>query len=225
MEKKKPVGPKNDKYFPKTYTFDVTKCDKIFDLLVADGPILVPKILKTPPSQQRKKRGFCKFHNFLGHRTSHCVLFKDLAQKALSEERLKFGDKSKPQMQIDVDPLQVSDTMYAELVYCMMVDVVVDDVENLTVKANTGVVDCQVVKATKGPKLANNVIYESRFSEKMKVVYPMEEEELIDFLHHCKLNKYEVMLCPTCSSVFDKKATKGLDNYKPQSKKKEKMVC
>lgn len=40
---KSPSQPeKSDKFPKKTYTFDVTKCDKIFDLLVADGQILVP---------------------------------------------------------------------------------------------------------------------------------------------------------------------------------------
>jgi hypothetical protein len=43
---KNPEEPKNDKYPPKTYTFDVSKCEEIFDLLVADGIILVPKNMK-----------------------------------------------------------------------------------------------------------------------------------------------------------------------------------
>lgn len=64
------VEPKDDKYAANTYTFEVTKCDGIFDLLVADGQIMVPNGLKTPPLEQRKKRGFCKFHNLLGHKTS-----------------------------------------------------------------------------------------------------------------------------------------------------------
>jgi len=52
--------PKNDKYASKTYTFDVTKCDEIFDILVNEGIIVVPKGLKLPPLEQRQKRGFCK---------------------------------------------------------------------------------------------------------------------------------------------------------------------
>jgi hypothetical protein len=38
-----------------------------------------------------------------------------LVQKALNEGRLKFGDKSKPQMQVDVDPLKAVDAMYPEI--------------------------------------------------------------------------------------------------------------
>jgi len=99
-----PIETQNDKYTPKTYTFDVTKCDEIFGLLVADGQVAIPNGLKIPPLEQSKKRGFCKYHNFLGHKTSHCVLFRDLVQRALKEGRLKFGDETKPQMQVDVDP-------------------------------------------------------------------------------------------------------------------------
>jgi len=60
-----PIEAKNYKYVHKTYTFDVTKCDKIFDLLVTDGQVVLPNGLKIPPLEQRKKRGFCKYHNFL----------------------------------------------------------------------------------------------------------------------------------------------------------------
>lgn len=67
---KNPVEPKREKFITNTYTFDVTKCDKIFDLLVSDGQIVIPKGLKAPPLEQRKKKGFCKFHNFIGYKTS-----------------------------------------------------------------------------------------------------------------------------------------------------------
>ena len=89
-----PVETQNDKYTPKTYMFDVTKCDEIFDLLVADGQVAVPNDLKVSPLEQRKKRGFCKYHKFLGHKTSHCVLFRDLVQRGINEGMLKFGDKT-----------------------------------------------------------------------------------------------------------------------------------
>ena len=76
---------KNGKAITKTYTFDITKCDEIFYLLVVDGQIMVPQGLKNPPLKQKKKRALCKFHNFLGHKTSQCVLFRDLVHKALKK--------------------------------------------------------------------------------------------------------------------------------------------
>ena len=70
----------------------------MFNLIVADGQIIVLKDLKTPPLEQRKNKGFCKYHNFLSHKTSQCVLFKDFVQDTLKDERMKFGGKPKPSM-------------------------------------------------------------------------------------------------------------------------------
>jgi len=44
-----------------------------------------------------------------------------LVQRALNEGRLKFGDKSKPQMQVDVDPMKAVDAMYTEVADCNVV--------------------------------------------------------------------------------------------------------
>lgn len=54
------------------------------------------------------------------------------------------------------------------------------------------------------------------YVEKVKVVYPRVEEELIDFLNRCKIKGSEVMWFPRCNNVFDKKATKGLRDFKPK---------
>jgi hypothetical protein len=121
----------NDRYTPKTYTFDVTKCDEIFYLLVADGQVAVPNGLKISQLEQRKKRGFCKYHNCLGHKTSHCVLFRDLVQRGLNEGILMFGDKENPHMQVDGDPLKDVDAMYTEVASCNVVEVIADTVEIL----------------------------------------------------------------------------------------------
>jgi len=99
-----PVEPSNERYVSNTYMFDVTKCDEIYDLLVVDGQVVAPKDLKIPPLEQRKKRGFCKYHNYLGLNTSPCSRLRDLLQKVLNEGRLKFGDRPKPQMQVDFNP-------------------------------------------------------------------------------------------------------------------------
>lgn len=62
---KNPSEPgKNDKFPKRTYTFDVTKCDEIFDLLVANGQVLVPLGVEVPLLEQKRKRGFYKYHNF-----------------------------------------------------------------------------------------------------------------------------------------------------------------
>jgi len=133
-----PVKPSNERYVQKTYTFDITKCDEIYDLLVVDGQVVVPKDLKTPPLEQRQKRGFCKYHIFLGHNTSRCSLFMDLVQKGLNEGKLKFGNKPKPQMQVDSDPLMDASMMYNDIAGCNMVEAIIDDVEDLYVEVEVG---------------------------------------------------------------------------------------
>ena len=115
---------RNDKFPKKIYTFDITKCDEIFDLLVKDGQLIVPLNLKVPPLEQRKKRGFCKYHNFLGHKTSQCFLFRDLIQNAIKDGRMKFSDKGKNPMKVDTDPLLMAETNYAEPLDINVVEVV-----------------------------------------------------------------------------------------------------
>jgi len=148
--------------------------------------------------------------------------FRDLVQKSLNEGGLKFTDRPKPQMQVDVDPLKDVDAMYTEVINCNVVEAIIDVVEKLYVEAKVNVVECQVVEATEGPKSADEVIYKSQFAEKMKMAYLMAEEELIDFLNHCRLKNSEVMLCLRCNSVFDKETTKGLEGFIPKSKKRGK---
>jgi len=38
---KNPVETSNERYVPKMYTFDVSKCDEIYDLLVVDGQVVL----------------------------------------------------------------------------------------------------------------------------------------------------------------------------------------
>ncbi|XP_050875734.1 uncharacterized protein LOC127079396 [Lathyrus oleraceus] len=114
---------KNDRFPKNTYTFDVTKCDKIFDLLIKYGQMIVPPNTKIPPLEQRKKRGFCKYHNFLGHKTSQCFLFRDLIHNPIKDGRPKFADNGKNQMKVDAYPLNIADTNYVEPVEINMIDI------------------------------------------------------------------------------------------------------
>ncbi|XP_050890358.1 uncharacterized protein LOC127095756 [Lathyrus oleraceus] len=89
---KNPV--KNNPKFPaKTYTFDVTKCEEIFDLLFKDGQMVVPPGTKIPP---------------------------DLVQKAIQEGMLKFAGR---RMKIDADPLHQEEALFVEPVKINMVEI------------------------------------------------------------------------------------------------------
>ena len=154
---KNPFETQNDRYTPKTYSFDVTNYDEIFDLLVYDCQVAVPNGLKIPPLEQHKKIGHCKYHNFLGHKTSHCVLFRDLVQRGLNEGRLGVGDKIKPHMQVDVDPLKDVDAMYTEVASYNVVEAIADVVGKLSVEAKDDVVECQMVEVSGNLKDADKI--------------------------------------------------------------------
>lgn len=72
-----------------------------------------------------------------------------------------------------------------------------------------------MVEATKDLDEEVKGVTVSDYTEKMKVVYPKTEEELIDILNRCKLKGSEVMLCSCCSVVFDKDSPKDLKNVRP----------
>ena len=78
---------------------------------------------------------------------------RDLVQKGRNEGRVKFGDKLKPQMQVDFDPVNDESMMYTDITCCNMVEAIIDDVENLFVEAEVGaeadVIECQMVDITK----------------------------------------------------------------------------
>jgi len=210
---KNPEEPKNDRFVSKTYTFDVTKCDEIFDLLVNEGIMIVPNGLKLPPIEQWQKKGYCKFQGD----TSCCVVFRDSVPKALNEGRLKFGDKPKQPMQVDVDPLNKADSMHLEIAGMNMVEISkIDPI----VAIDGPKVDVEMV--TEGHKCAYTVITEDQYKEKIQVVFQKVEEDLIDFLNRCKISGSQVKLCPRCSAVFDKRAAKNVEGFQPQSKRKGK---
>ena len=160
----------------------------------------------------------------MGHNTSRCSLLRDLAQKGLNEGRLKFGNRPKPQIQVEFDPLKDASMMYTDIAGCNMVKAIIDDVENLSVEtevgAETEVAECQMVDITKDAEYVEETALEPQFDEKLKTTYSTAEEELIDFLNRCKLKNYGVMFCPKCSNVFDKEATKGLEGSIPKPKKR-----
>jgi hypothetical protein len=79
------------------FTFNVGKCDKIFDELLKNGNI---KINHTVPSaDELKRRAYCKWHNSFSHATNDCNVFQRQIQSAINEGRLKFQE-----MQVDTEP-------------------------------------------------------------------------------------------------------------------------
>jgi hypothetical protein len=72
------------------FTFNVGKCDKIFDELLKNGNI---KISHTVPSaDELKRRAYYKWHNSFSHATNDCNVFQRQIQPTINEGRLKFQE-------------------------------------------------------------------------------------------------------------------------------------
>jgi len=115
--------------------------------------------------------------------------FQGFGSKSLNEDRLKFGDKPKPQMQVDSDPSEYASMMYTDIAGCNMIEAIVDAVENLSVEAEVeteaDVAECQMVDINKEEDYVEETTPEPQLDEKLKKFYPTAEEELIDFLNRC----------------------------------------
>ena len=55
--------------------FDVTKADKIFDLLLEKGQLQLSANHKIPSAEELKKKKYCKFHDTMSHHTNDCRVF------------------------------------------------------------------------------------------------------------------------------------------------------
>ena len=82
------------------FTFDVSKCDRIFDELLRLGHLKITHVI--PPLEELKRRAYCKFHNYSSHATNDCNVFRRQVQSAINEGRLAF-----PEMKIDKAPFSV----------------------------------------------------------------------------------------------------------------------
>ena len=75
--------------------FDITKADKIFDLLLSEGQIKLKQYHKIPTDQELKNIKYCKWHNATSHDTNECKVFRQQIQSAIEQSRLKFETHTK----------------------------------------------------------------------------------------------------------------------------------
>jgi hypothetical protein len=83
------------------FTFDVSKCDRIFDELLKFENIKLTHTI--PPLEELKRRAYCKFHNSFSHATNDCNVFRRQVQSAINECRLTFHE-----MQVDKAPFPIN---------------------------------------------------------------------------------------------------------------------
>jgi hypothetical protein len=56
----------------KGFDFDVSKVKQIFDLLLKEKQLKLPKGCKFPTAQELQGRSYCKWHHSFTHNTSDC---------------------------------------------------------------------------------------------------------------------------------------------------------
>jgi hypothetical protein len=100
---KKPVTCPFGKKEPESYGFDITKADKIFELLLSEGLIKLKPYHKILSEDELKNINYCKCHNATSHDTNECKVFQQQIQMDFVQGRLKFETPRKT-MKIDGHP-------------------------------------------------------------------------------------------------------------------------
>jgi hypothetical protein len=88
------------------YTFDVSKCDKLFDVLLHGGVIKLAEEHMIPRAEVLAKKRYCKWHDAHSHTTNECNYFRRQVQSALNNGQLTLGDGDK--MRFDTDPFSLN---------------------------------------------------------------------------------------------------------------------
>ena len=105
VKNKKPISCPFGQKEPEKFTFDITKADKIFDLLLQEGQIKLSPNHVIPSAEELKKILYCKWHNATSHSTNECKVFRQQLQSAIESGRIKFGtSKAQKPMKIDQHP-------------------------------------------------------------------------------------------------------------------------
>jgi hypothetical protein len=87
------------------YTFDVSKCDKLFDVLVQGGVIKLKEGHVIPTAEYLAKKRYRKWHDSYSHTTNECNYFRQQVQSALNDGRLTLGDGGKMKLDVDLFPV------------------------------------------------------------------------------------------------------------------------
>jgi hypothetical protein len=77
------------------YDFDVSKSDKLFELLIKEGHVKLPENHTMRRPNGVKDKRYCGFHDTNSHSINDCRVFWQRIQRAIQEEHLKFNNNMK----------------------------------------------------------------------------------------------------------------------------------
>jgi hypothetical protein len=75
----------------KSFDFDESKVEQIFDLLLREKQLKLPKGYKFPTAQELQGRPYCKWHHLFTHTTNNCKELRWQIQSAIEQGRLILG--------------------------------------------------------------------------------------------------------------------------------------
>ena len=89
----------------RTYHFDVDKVDELFDILLESKYInLLDPRHKIFSKEELRGREHCKWHSSFTYSTNNCLTFRNIIQKKFDNKILKFQEKAKENMVVDIEP-------------------------------------------------------------------------------------------------------------------------
>jgi hypothetical protein len=97
----KPEGDKEEMKF----MFDVSKCDKLFDILLQNNVIKLKAGHTIPTVEQLARKKYCSGTTHFFHTTNECNYFRRQIQSAINNDHLTLGDNH--WMKVNVDPFLV----------------------------------------------------------------------------------------------------------------------
>jgi hypothetical protein len=93
------------------YTFDVSKCDRLFDLLLWGGVIRLTKGHVISNADILAKKTYCKWHDSYTYTTNECNYFWWQVQSVINDGRLTLGDGGKMKIDTDLFPVGMVELM------------------------------------------------------------------------------------------------------------------
>lgn len=120
----------------KTYSFDLTKADKIFDMLLKAKQIKLNGRHKIPTHEELRTKDYCKWHNSFTHSTNKCVLFRNVIQERMNK-LLQFLN--------EIEAMEVDTNAFLKLV----------DVDMITINWKSKGEQVDIKKVNKNTKLTD----------------------------------------------------------------------
>jgi hypothetical protein len=85
------------------FDFNITKDDKIFDMLLHQGQIKLSHFHTIPSAEELNKVKYCKWHSATSHDTNDCKIFRKQIQSAIEHGRLKFETPTKAEKPMKIN--------------------------------------------------------------------------------------------------------------------------